>query len=66
MPAKTATIPKIRLRVIGSPTSCVPSNPAATGLSRNPSNLEPEQWTTLRRVLDIIQAGTFNGGIRDD
>jgi hypothetical protein len=35
-------------------------------LSRNPSNLEPEQWTTLRRVLDIIQAGTFNGGIRDD
>jgi putative spermidine/putrescine transport system permease protein len=33
MPAKTAISPTIRLRVIGSPTSCVASNPAATGLT---------------------------------
>ena len=33
MPANTAISPKIRLRVIGSPTNWVASNPAAIGLT---------------------------------
>lgn len=28
---------------------------------RTPGNLEPDEWATLRRVLDIIQASVPNG-----